>query len=204
MLRELENILNGSANVEETHMLEATQALLAYQFLRRAYGKHRKYFELVVRFERYFADLMEATNHRLVVNEDKGYVGAVPLGYVNRMRLDEVLLLLALRAMYDQEMQRFQVDDNAEAQIPLEDFEMRYFKFTQRALPKNQTSFDELMRMFSRLGIAEQVVEDDAKAIRIFPTVNELLDGDALSGIEDYLQADGVMLADEEAPEDEL
>lgn len=198
MLRELENILNGDANIEEVHMLEAGQALLAYQFLHRKKPRHKKYYELVVRFETYFSDLMEATNNRLIVNESKGYVGVTPIGFVNRMRLDEVLLLLTLRALYDQEIQAFKVEDNAEAHIILEDFELRYFQFTKRNLPKNQTTFDELMRTFSRLGVADQTMEDEIKVIRIYPTINDLVDGEALTVIEDYLSSDGVTLEDDE------
>lgn len=206
MLSELKNIADRFDDIEEGHLRSAGYQLLSRQFLHRRKQLQRKHYEVVVRFSRYFINLLDALNYNLVIEESLGYVGAIPRDFTRRMRIDETLLLLALRKMYDDSVNNFNANDDSTVDITLDDFELNYQQFTGRDLPRTKNDFDALREPFERCGIVE-LGEDEGqpeiKRLRIYPTITSLINGDALKIMETYLKAHDVDTSEQEEEETE-
>lgn len=111
------------------------------------------------------------------------------------MRIDETLLLLALRKMYDDSVNNFNANDDSTVDIALEDFEHNYQQFTGRELPRTKNDFDALREPFERCGIVDLGEDEDRpeiKRLRIYPTITSLINGDALKIMEGYLKGHDV------------
>jgi hypothetical protein len=203
VISDMKNLLARYEDVEELALKEAAYNLLARQFLLQQKGRHRKHYDLVARFPGYFGNLMEALNHELVVNEERGYVGAVPLDYTRRMSLAETLVLFTLRYLYDEAVMNFSANEDGTVEITVEDFEIRHHQFTRRDLPKSKGEFEALIAPFIRCAILEHGADEERPEIdrlRILPTITALLNGDVVKRIEVYLKAEDI---DTSEPQDD-
>lgn len=200
MIKDLKTLLSADEELEEADLKLTAQRLLAKQFLLRAKPKQRRHFDRVVRYQKYYRNLMDALNHQLVINENHGYVGITPEDFVYRMKREETLILLALRYIYDEELNAFNLEEDGSVLVSVEDFEDRYLQLTQRGMPKKSTVFREYLRDFANHGIldAEQIVR-----IRIYPTISELLSGNMIEKVAGYLKAEDVPVV-EKSEEDEI
>lgn len=195
MNTELKLLLSKYEDVDEDELKAAASALLSRQFLYRMKGRHRKYFEIVTRFQTYFYNLMDAVGHQLLVEEDRGFVGIVPVNYTRMMSLDETLLLFAIRFFYDEEISAFNANEDGSVSISLEDFEVRYERFTQRPLPRSKGDFQQLIGHFVRYGIVEYGPDENTpeiERVRILPSITALLTGDVTKRIEVYMRASDI------------
>jgi len=195
MLNDLSSLLKRNDDVTEEELQHAAYALLSRQFLHHNKPRQRKQYNHIVRFQKYFSYLMTATNHDLVINENQRYVGIVPQDYINRLRIDETLFLLSLRAIYDEEIIAFHANDDGSINISLDDFEMRYEQLTGRILPKVHAELESIMKQFQHFGVIEYGPDEDRpefKRILILPTIAALLSGEAIKRIEIYLKDDNV------------
>lgn len=201
MISELRHLVQRNEGVEAADIQSATYHLLSRQFLLRHKPRHRRYYELVVRFPSYFATLMETLNHQFVMDEERGFVGVMPRELVRRMNLEETLFLLLLRYLYDEAVCNYSANDDSTVDITLEDIEVRYRDFAKRDLPRAKGDFLRLIDPFMRLGIIEIGSDEnqpDIERLRILPTVAALIGGDALKRVEIYLKDDGVDTSDDE------
>lgn len=117
------------------------------------------------------------------------------------MSLNETLLLFALRFCYDEEVSTFNSNEDGSVDILMEDFEIRYAKFTQRELPRLKGEFEQLMSHFARHGIAEYGSDEykpEIERVRILPSITVLLTGDITKRIEVYMRASDIDTQDEE------
>ncbi|WP_018234233.1 DUF4194 domain-containing protein [Thioalkalivibrio thiocyanodenitrificans] len=210
MISDLKNLLARHEDIEESAIKEAAYNLLARQFLLQHKGRHRKHYDLVVRFPGYFRNLMEALNYELVISEERGYVGAVPLDYTRRMSLAETLVLFTLRYLYDEAVTNFSANEDGTVELTVEDFEIRHHQFTKRDLPKTKGDFDALIAPFIRCAILEHGADEEhpeIERLRILPTITALLNGEAIKRIEVYLRAEDIDTSehqeDESVEEDE-
>lgn len=206
MITELRQLIQRNEGVEVADIQSATYQLLSRQFLLRQKSRHRRYYDTVVRFSSYFTSLMETLNHQFVMDEERGFVGAMPREFVRRMSLEETLLLLLLRYLYDEAICNYSANEDGSVDVSLEDLEVRYHTFAKRDLPRAKGDFLRLIDPFMRLSIIEHGPDEQQPEIlrlRILPTIAALVGGDALKRVEIYLKDDGVETAtdDEETPE---
>lgn len=206
MIAEMQKLLSRNEDIDEAALKEAAYHLLARQFLLRAKPRHRRHYETIVRFSRYYQNLMDAFNHRLIIDENRGYAGILPLDFTWRMSLLETLVLLSLRYLYDEAVNNFAANGDGTVEISVVDFEMRFQHFAKRDLPQNKGDFAELIAPFVRFGVLEYGPDADRPEIdrlRILPTITTLLDADAVGLIENYLKAEDVDTSAEDAEEAE-
>ena len=195
MLTELNALLKRNDDVTEDELKNASYMLLSRQFLHQSKPRQRKQYNYIVRFQTYFAHLMAATNHQLVINENQRYVGIVPQDYVNRLKLEDTFFLLSLRAIYDEEINAFHANDDGSINVSLDDFEIRFGQLTTRSFPKSQSELETILKPLQQFGVIEYGSDEERpefKRIKIFPTITALLSGEAIKRIEIYLKDDDV------------
>lgn len=205
MLDEFKRLLSANDDVDEASIKQTAQQLLTRQFLHRERPIHRKHYQNVVRFQRFYRNLFDVLNHTLVVNESKGYVGLVPEDFVLRMKLEETLILLTLRFVYDQEVGQFNVDENGCVSLMIDEFEDRYQHFAKRELPRSAGTFNDILKTFADRGvISVDQEESELKMLQIMilPTIAEVLTGAAIERMAGYLMANNVPVTVEEESED--
>jgi hypothetical protein len=206
MIKDLKRILEANDDLDEADFQEATQLLLTRQFLLRSKGRQRKAYDLVARNQTYFRDLMDAMNYQLVLDENQGYVGVVPETFITRMKLEESLLLMVLRYVYDQEINSFNVENDGSVVISIEDLENRYLQLTQREMPQRKSVFVDYMRDFTHRNIAAMEQDEQnpmQELIRIYPVIGSLLSGDMLERLAAYIQAEDIPVTDMEVEDEE-
>ena len=201
MLTELRVLVGKNEDIDEGKLKAAAAELLSCQFLYRTKGRQRKHFEIVTRFQSYFYNLMDAVGYQLLVEETHGFVGIVPIDYRRKMSLNETLLLFALRFFYDEEISAFKGNEDGSVDISMEDFEIRYTRFTQRELPRLKGEFQQLVSHFVRHGIVEYGPDENTpeiERVRILPSITVLMSGDVTKRIEAYMRASDIDTQDEE------
>jgi len=207
MLKDMAALVNKAGDDKDMEELEerlrnAAYQLQARQFLYRKKGRHRNHYETVVKYQDYFLSLMDAMNHDLEINEERGYVGILPRSLARRLSLDRTLLLFALRYIYDQELMGFNAEDDGAVKVTLDDFEMRCNQFTKRVIAKSAGELKALMEPFIHTGVVELGQDEDKpeiERIKINPSITALLSGDMLQRVEVYMRAEDI----ETQPEDE-
>ena len=199
MIKDMKILIDADEEADDTDLRLTAHMLLAKQFLLEGKQKQRSHFDRVLRYQKYYRDLMDALNHRLVINENRGYVGIVPEVFINPMKLEEALILLALRYIYDEELNAFNLEEDGSVLVSFEDFADRYIQITKREMPKQLTVFQGYLKGFESHGIL--YVEKDksdppVERIRICPTISELLGGNAIEKLAGYLMAKGVQVTE--------
>jgi hypothetical protein len=195
VLNELKRIIERNDDIEEDDIKKAAYILQNSQFLYESRPRQRKHYDVIVRFQHYYADLMDAVNMQLVVNEPQGFVGAMPKEFLRRMRLEETLFLLTLRYVYDEEVTAFHANEDASVYVSLDDLELRYTQLTKREFPKTKSDFEAWTRPLEQNNIIEVGVDEnqpEIQRIKILPSIAVLLSGDALKQMEVYLRAEDV------------
>ena len=200
MIKDMSALLNNAGDAEDMEELEERLRNAAYQlqgrqFLYRKKGRHRIHYETVIKYQDYFLSLMDALNHDLEINEERGYVGILPRDLARRLSLDKTLLLFTLRYIYDQELMAFNADDEGRVSVTLDDFEIRCNQFTKRVIAKSASELKSLMEVFVHVGIVEIGQDEDKpeiERIKINPSITTLLSGDMLKRVEVYMRAEDI------------
>lgn len=216
ILNDLRRVADRDANAEIEDFRRVAGALLAHQFLFVETTSQRADYRLVVDHFDYFRNLFDALGWSLHRDDDFGYVGVVPSqaeAHV-RLRLEETLVLLTARLLYEEGMDRFQAQQGS-VWVDAEELLGRYETVVRRERPK-RTEFLEMLARLSRHGVIERRSQEgqDLPRLRILPTIRvvtgeevlERLEGyvsDVDSGEEDLAEAapDGEESADTEVPE---
>jgi len=194
-LREVRKLVEKNDDLEEEFLQETAYKLLSQQFLIRDKGRDRKAYHLVVKQQSYFHKLMKATNHQLLIEEGRGFVGIIPVDYTRRMSLDETLFLLVMRYIYDEEVNSFNCNDDGSIDVSVKDFELRYQSLTNRELPQGKGDFLQLIDPFLRFGIIKSSNDDERNKVwvlHVYPTIATLINGEALKRVEVYLKAEDI------------
>jgi len=205
MLQELKTILNRNEDIEEDVLKNAGYALLSQQFLHRKHPRSRKYYELISRFHNYFKNLADAMGYELVVDETYGYAGVVPQYYVSRMKLDEALLLLVMRQIYDEEIIAFHANEDGSVLVAVDDLELRYKQLTNRDLAKTKGEFDQLTDGLRRKGIINIDADPDNSqqlVVSILPSITAVVNNKSIDNIRVYLRAEDVAIDHPDDSED--
>ena len=165
--------------------MRAANSLLTNQFLYADRPAQRDNYFLIAQNMSYFRNLFSAIGWSVVYQPDEAYLGIVPQGEerVMRLKLDESLLLLCLRQMYEQKLENFEVE-GGKAYITSDEMLSTYQSLTGKEIP-NETRLKEILALFARHGVIERgkADETDPKNIPlgIYPTIRQVV-------VEDYIR----------------
>lgn len=195
MLDDLEYLLERPANrdVEAADLERAADRLLHQQCLFRDDWNSRRTYELVVRFKGYFGDLFTAIGRDLMVNERELMVELRPRESMARvtLSLDETILLLSLRAAFEQGVTEFSQGDHGEVEITSMDLLERHDPMTGRPRPPWPRVRD-ILKSFERrrfVALGEEFPEESGVLITIRPAIRGVTGEGWLARIEAFLQS---------------
>lgn len=183
MLRDLRQVCERPGQAEPADFRAAAAALLRRQFLLLERIGDRDAYRLVVNHFDYFSNLFDALGWTLHRDDTFGLVGLLPgeaEGY-RHLRLVDSLMLLCLRLLYEEGMERFDAREGcvfAQAEALLG----RYETLLKRKRPL-LSDFREILRRLRRYSLIEMQdeTEDGLPIIRILPTIR-LVTGDQVQG----------------------
>ncbi len=206
MLFDLEDLLEKPANrgLDAAEFEEAADRLLFQQCLFRDDWNARRTYELVVRFKGYFTDLLQAIGRDLVINERELMIELRPRDSVARMQLalDETILLLSLRAAFEQGVIEFSQGDYGEVEISSMELLERYEPLTGKPRP-SWPRVREILKAFKRrrfIDLGDEYPDDVGVAITIRPAIRGVTGEAWLTRIEEFLAVRG---ADQESAQAE-
>ena len=185
MLGDLQKALERNEKTTEYDFVRAANSLLTNQFLYADRPAQRDNYFLIAQNMNYFRNLFSAIGWSVVYQPDEAYLGIVPQGEerVMRLKLDESLLLLCLRQMYEQKLENFEVE-GGKAYITSDEMLSTYQSLTGKEIP-NETRLKEILALFTRHGVIERgkADETDPKNIPlgIYPTIRQVV-------VEDYIR----------------
>jgi hypothetical protein len=191
MLSDLEAALDHPVNRgrELVDFQAAADMLLTRQFIYRGDHGCMRAAETILGNRAYFDSLMLATGRRLIVDVRIGMVGTVPLDVRGRrLRLDETLLLLALRFVYSEGIPS-RMDEVAEMAATTEEVIGKLEELSRRQRPEWKR-LGEMLDLFEMLGFVKQgsMVEDDDRNRELFlrPGLLHAVTRDFLDRLEEF------------------
>jgi len=185
MLGDLQKALTRNEKSTEADFIRAANSLLTNQFLYADRPAQRDTYFLISKNMEYFRNLFAALGWSLVYQPDEAYLGVLPQGEerVMRLKLDESILMLCMRQMYEQKLENFEVE-SGRAYTTSDDLLNTYQSLTGKEIP-NETRLKEILSLFSRHGLIERgkANETDPKniPIGIYPTIRQVV-------VEDYIR----------------
>jgi hypothetical protein len=172
MLYELKKLLDAEAGLELSDMRQTASVLLERQFLYADQSLDKKHYHRVISHIPYFTNLFDAINRRLVFDQDYGLVGILPQdgSRVTQLSQDEALLLLCLRLLYEEGVEKFEARQGS-VFTDSETLLNRYQSLARRDRP-GLVRLREILRTFSRFGLIEVRDEQDRViALQIRPAL---------------------------------
>jgi hypothetical protein len=173
MLRDLRRVVERSGGTEADDFRGAASALLQRQFLTLERTRDRDAYRIIVNHFDYYTNLFDALGWTLHRDDNFSLVGLLPSDAETfaRLKMVESLMLLCLRLLYEEGMEKFEVMDGcvfAQSEVLLS----RYETLLGRKRPQI-TDFRELLRALKRYSMIElgDDAEDGLPMIRILPTV---------------------------------
>lgn len=168
MLRELKKVVEESGK-DAQEFQQTANYLLANQFVSAFKKGQRKHFLLVEMYQDYFSQLFDALGMRLHLNEHERLAGLLPVEKEAflRLKVDETLLLLVLRQIYEEKIENFEVDNGFVVTNTTHILE-RYVQLVKRELP-TETRLKDILALFSRQGVIYRgkAYEEDPKNLSI-------------------------------------
>ena len=179
MLRDLRQVCERPGSAEPDDFRSAARAVLKRQFLLLERPGDRDPYRLIVNHFDYFANLFDALGWTLHRDDTFGLVGLLPgdaEGF-RHLRLVDSLLLLCLRLIYEEGMERFEAREGS-VYTPSEALLGRYETLLGRRLPP-VSDYREILRRLRRYSLIEigDEAADGLPVLRILPTVR-LVTGD--------------------------
>jgi hypothetical protein len=194
MLRDLRQVCERDESGEPDDFRAAARALLTHQFLLLERPRDRAVYRLVANQFDYFTDLLDALGWTLHRDDQLGIIGVLPLeteAYA-RLRLTDTLVLLCLRLLYEEGVERFEVRDGAA------------YTATETLLKRPRPRRPELMDILARLRrhALIEIGDDDETGLpmlRILPTIRLVTGGRVQERIRAFIDA-----AEQAPDEDEV
>jgi len=184
MLRDLRQVCERDESGEPDDFRAAARALLTHQFLLLERPRDRAAYRLVANHFDYFTDLLDALGWTLHRDDQLGIIGVLPLETEAhaRLRLADTLVLLCLRLLYEEGVERFEVRDGA------------VYTATETLLKRPRPRRPELMDILARLrrhALIEIGEGDDSglPMLRILPTVRLVTGTRATERIRAFIDA---------------
>ncbi|GAA3923819.1 DUF4194 domain-containing protein [Litoribacillus peritrichatus] len=171
---------------DESDFQRAALRLMNEQVLYQSNPKQRSAYDLVSRYENEYSKALDLFGCRLDHNTSFQYVACVPrYPEMTKMTLDQTLLVLVLRKIYDHHMQTGTLDKGI-ASVTIHELEMAYSESTQRELQiKPITRLDNLFQTMRRWGLARMVRNEDSVEnpwiIQVLPAIQSLVNEQSLA-----------------------
>ena len=206
MLSDLQKVINRSDKYQEEDFIHAANLLLTHQFIHADRSSHRESYFLVSSHVEYFKNLFAAIGWSFVHQPDEAYLGILPQGNERnlKLKLDESLILLCMRQMYEQKLEKFEIE-SGKAYTNSDELLMLFETLTGKDIP-NETRTKELLALFSRHGLIERGKPDETNPknvlFSILPTIRQVVVEDYIKQIElltDPDNARDALNAEEEA-----
>jgi hypothetical protein len=198
--------LERHGDLDEESLQQASSLMLGRQFLYLHRPRDRDTYRLVVNHYDYFRNLFDALGWSLHRDDDFGFVGLLPTETENfaRLKLVDTLLVLALRLLYEEGMDRLEVRDGC-VYAETEELLGRYETLLKRKRP-GLTEMRAILARLARFGLIET---DDVQGsellprLRILPGIRVVTDSRVMERLAGYM-AEGVTDADEDDSTDEV
>jgi hypothetical protein len=176
----------------------AAYRLVTEQVIYHSDKHSRVTYGLIERFLRNFETALEPLGIDVQVNSLLRYVYAKPRhGKAGSASVNQTLLALVLRSLYDEAIRSGQVNDNGEALCDLIELDEKFRLATGRELPL-KTEFYSIIKQFRRWGIVKIADEQSAEEldsdadlnlyIMIRPAIFEILGDTALQRLGNWSQ----------------
>lgn len=195
MLFDLEELLQKPQNhdVEASEFRVIASRMLRQQTLYRDDWNSRPTYDFLLRFRSYFSDLFDALGLDLVISERDLIIALKPRESQARARLslDETVLLLSLRAAFEQGVASFDIGDHGEVRITSMELLERYEATTGRVRPAWPRVRD-ILKEFKRrrfIMLEEEFPDESGVQIVIRPSIRELTGEGYLARIDEFLTA---------------
>ncbi|MEH6444721.1 MAG: DUF4194 domain-containing protein [Oceanospirillaceae bacterium] len=206
MLSDLQKIISRSDKYQEEDFIHAANLLMTNQFIHADRSSHRQSYFLISAHIDYFKDLFAAIGWSFIYQPDEAYLGVLPQGHERnlKLKLDESLILLCMRQMYEQKLENFEIE-NGKAFTSTDELLSLFETLTGKDLP-NETRTKELLSLFARHGLIERgkVDETNPKSVlfSVLPTIRQVVVEDHIKQIEllcDLENSRDALTNDEEA-----
>lgn len=191
MLRDLKRVAESDPAGDAEPFKAAAARLLRDQFLFRERQADREPWRLIGNHYDYFENLFEALGWSLKRDDDFGILGILPgEGELHaKLRLIDTLMVLCLRLLYEEGMDRFEVRDGSvyvEANTLIE----RYETLFKRPLPP-KGEFRGVLARLRRHALIETGDSDDQglPRLRILPTIRWVTGAEVMDRISAFAGA---------------
>jgi hypothetical protein len=173
MLRDLRQVSERPGDADADDFRGAARALLERQFLLLERPRDREAYRLVANHFDYYTNLFDALGWTLHRDDAFGLIGLLPTeteGFA-RLRLVDSLMLLCLRLLYEEGMERFEAQEGG-VYIQSETLLGRYETLLGRKRPL-LSEYREILVRLRRYSLIEPgtEAEDGLPALRILPTI---------------------------------
>jgi len=173
MLRDLRQICERPGAFEPDDFRTAARAILERQFLLLERARDRDPYRLIANHFDYYVNLFDALGWTLHRDDTFGLIGLLPSETESfaRLRLVDSLLLLCLRLLYEEGLERFEARDGS-IYAQSETLLGRYETLLGRRRPLI-SEYREILSRFRRHTLIEtgEDAEDGLPVLRILPTV---------------------------------
>jgi len=193
MLRDLRQVCERPGAAEPEDFRSAARLVLRRQFLLLERPGDRDPYRLIVNHFDYFVSLFDALGWTLHRDDTFGLIGLLPgdaEGF-RYLRLADSLMLLCLRLIYEEGMERFEAREGS-VYTPSEALLSRYETLLGRKLPP-LSDYREILRRLRRYSLIEigDEAADGLPVLRTLPTVR-LVTGDQVQArVAAFLEANG-------------
>ena len=198
MLRDLRQICERPGDAEAEDFRAAARSLLERQFLLLERPRDRDPYRLVANHFDYYTNLFDALGWTLHRDDTFGLIGLMPSeseGFA-RLRLVDSLMLLCLRLLYEEGMERFEAQEGS-VYTQSETLLGRYEALLGRKRPL-LSEYREVLVRLRRYSLIETGAESDdgLPALRILPTIRLITGERVQERLAAFLDASGDEPAD--------
>lgn len=206
MLRDTRHLLERHGDLDEDSLRQAASLLLGRQFLYLHRPRDRDTYRLVLNHYDYFRNLFDALGWSLHRDDDFGFLGLLPGETENfaRLKLVDTLLVLALRLLYEEGMDRMEVQEGC-VYAEAEELLGRYETLLRRKRP-GLTEMRAILARLARFGLIEtdEVHGGDLlPKLRILPGIRVVTDSRVMERLAGYM-TEAAGEADEDDATDEV
>lgn len=189
MLRDLRRVVEHSGNLDTDNFRDAASTLLQRQFVMLERTRDRETYRIILNHFDYFSDLFDALGWSLHRDDAFDLIGLLPTDAESFSRLKQIdtLMLLCLRLLYEEGMEKFEVTDGCVFQSS-ETIISRYETLLGRKRPQI-TEFRDVLRTLKRYSLIElgEDAEDGLPMIRILPTIRLVTGEKVLERIQAFI-----------------
>lgn len=188
MLSDLQKIVSRSEKYPEEDFVRAANLLMTNQFIHADRSSQRESYFLISSHVEYYKKLFAAIGWSFIYQPDEAYLGILPQGHERnlKLKLDESLVLLCMRQMYEQKLEGFEIE-NGRAFTSSDELLSLFETLTGKDIP-NETRTKELLSLFTRHGLIERGKIDEADPknnfFSILPTIRQVVVEDHIKQIE--------------------